>query len=99
PRKVTRQGVSGSVGLARLVMMFAKAWPTPTSRDWKGGRKLETLKAKGRGVKNTLNDAINFSEGEVGQLNPDWVEHLMGFPPGWTNIDGQPLSGNHNMSG
>ncbi len=22
-----------------------------------------------------------------GQLNPDWVEWLMGFPPGWTDID------------
>lgn len=21
---------------------------------------------------------------ESGQLNPDWVEWLMGFPPGWT---------------
>lgn len=24
---------------------------------------------------------------EGGQLNPDWVEWLMGFPPGWTDID------------
>lgn len=22
-----------------------------------------------------------------GQLNPDWVDWLMGFPVGWTNID------------
>jgi hypothetical protein len=24
----------------------------------------------------------------MGSLNPDWVETLMGFPPGWTRIDG-----------
>ncbi|GGA56648.1 hypothetical protein GCM10007416_32330 [Kroppenstedtia guangzhouensis] len=75
------------------------AWPTPSTPEWKGGRKPETLKAKGRGVTNTLNDAINFNEGTVGQLNPDWVEHLMGFPPGWTNTDGPPLSGSHRGNG
>lgn len=21
------------------------------------------------------------------KLNPEWVEHLMGFPPGWTDLD------------
>lgn len=102
PRKVTRHGTNGSIGLARLAMLedqFVKAWPTPSTREWKGGRKPETLKAKGRGVTNTLNDAINFNEGTVGQLNPDWVEHLMGFPESWTNTDGPPLSGNHNTIG
>ena len=23
-----------------------------------------------------------------GHLNPDWVEQLMGLPPGWTALDG-----------
>lgn len=102
PRKVTRHGTNGSVGLARLAMLgdhFVKAWSTPSTREWKGGRKPETLKAKGRGVTNTLNDAINFNEGTVGKLNPDWVEHLMGLPPGWTNTDGPPLSGSHRGNG
>lgn len=28
------------------------------------------------------------SEGKVrGHLNPEWVEWLMGFPEGWTNLD------------
>lgn len=26
-------------------------------------------------------------QGQKGQLNPDWVECLMGFPIGWTDID------------
>jgi hypothetical protein len=27
-----------------------------------------------------------------GSLNPDWVEWLMGFPPGWTNLSGGELN-------
>jgi hypothetical protein len=27
-----------------------------------------------------------------GKLNPEWVEALMGFPNGWTDIDGKPAS-------
>ena len=61
-------------------------WPTPTSRDHKGGRKLETLKAAGRGATNNLNDALT-CQGEYGHLNPAWVEWLMGFPAGWTDLD------------
>ncbi len=26
-------------------------------------------------------------EGMLGKLNPQWVEWLMGFPPGWTDLD------------
>jgi len=28
----------------------------------------------------------NMSQGNGGQLNPEWVEWLMGFPPGWTDL-------------
>lgn len=30
------------------------------------------------------------SQGNGGQLNPDWVEWLMGFPIGWTDIAAEP---------
>jgi hypothetical protein len=26
-------------------------------------------------------------EWKAGALNPDWVEHLMGFPSGWTDLN------------
>ena len=60
-------------------------WPTPTTRDHKGGRKPETLAASGRGEANSLNDAVTIRD-QHGALNPEWVEWLMGFPPGWTDI-------------
>lgn len=54
PRKVNRNGKDGSVGLARLVQMI----PTPTTRDWKGVRKPETLALSGRNATNSLEDTL-----------------------------------------
>lgn len=61
-------------------------WPTPTARDWKGGRSPEALAAAGRKPSNSLPDYINHSQQATGQLNPDWVEWLMGWPIGWTGL-------------
>jgi len=63
-------------------------WPTPTTRDHKGGRKPDTLKASGRGVTNSLNDAVTIRD-QHGALNPEWVEWLMGFPVGWTSLESE----------
>lgn len=35
--------------------------------------------------------------GQLGQLNPSWVELLMGFPVGWTSLDGLPVQVNYSM--
>ena len=63
-------------------------WPTPTCRDYKGDRRPETLEAAGRNATNGLPEAITAADGIHcgGQLNPDWVELLMGWPLGWTDI-------------
>lgn len=127
------------MNLSDAVAMF----PTVTTREYKGGRKTETLAQKGRKPSNSLCDFINskqfatpqardFRTGQAkryhdknrsrnlndqicamfatpcagdsvgtngggngtslrtdigGQLNPDWVDWLMGFPVGWTNIE------------
>jgi hypothetical protein len=69
-----------------LESVVARAmWPTPTTRDHKGGRKPETLTASGRGETNGLNDAVTVRD-QHGSLNPTWVEWLMGFPEGWTDL-------------
>ena len=60
-------------------------WPTPTTRDYKGGRKPETLAESGRGKTNSLNDAVTVRD-QHGSLNPAWVEWLMGYPEGWTDL-------------
>ena len=50
-------------------------FPSPAARDWRSG--------KGRtenGHTPQLPEVVG------GQLNPDWVEALMGWPPGWTAL-------------
>jgi hypothetical protein len=51
-------------------------WPTPLSRDWKSGKASQATHDK---------NARPLSETVGGQLNPTWVEWLMGFPLGWTD--------------
>lgn len=67
-----------------------KMWPTPAARDWRSG--------KGR---QENGHAPQLPEAVGGQLNPAWVELLMGFPLGWTDtdIDGPPRSDASSMSG
>ncbi len=44
-----------------------------------------TLEESGRGATNSLNDFLTMQE-EHGSLNPTWVEWLMGFPIGHTDL-------------
>ena len=60
--------------------------PTVTARDYKGGRTPETLAQAGRNETNSLPDAVNAQMGKTGSLNPQWVEWLMGYPEGWTDL-------------
>jgi len=50
-----------------------KNWPTPTA--WDGAGKPNSNPQGGP----------NLSTAVGGQLNPEWVEWLMGFPAGWTD--------------
>jgi hypothetical protein len=77
-------------------------WPTPTAADGSrsttyqnrpdGSRSLTLIGAvkawptpptasRRSGLQSHGQNAI------LGQLNPTWVELLMGFPPGWTDLD------------
>ncbi|ALW89637.1 hypothetical protein AUC44_12615 [Deinococcus actinosclerus] len=61
----------------------AKRWPTPTASPWRSGRASSaTLERNSRPLSEVA------AQGEAsGQLNPLWVEWLMGFPPGWTDLE------------
>lgn len=69
-------------GLPGAVMNF----PTPTASDankW-SNESLVERKVKGRQIR--LNTAVSPEGGNGGRLNPNWVEWLMGWPIGWTDL-------------
>lgn len=64
-------------------------WPTPTRRDYKGTNSEEGMtRADGKSRLDQLPNAV--ANQSKGQLNPDWVEILMGFPIGFTDVDVEP---------
>ena len=76
-----------------------QSWPTPATRDYKGGQNIETCKAKNRNpMTNNLADAVRATT-DSKALNPDWVEKLMGVPTGWTALDGNSNEWQNNWSG
>jgi len=62
-------------------------WPTPTHGKLAGGsgafQKISDLCSDGK-ISDEERKAMQAGNG--GKLNPTWVEWLMGFPPGWTDL-------------
>jgi hypothetical protein len=63
-------------------------WPTPAATDYKGSGKTGTLRdrldyATERGATKTR---VYGEPALTGQLNPNWVEWLMGWPVGWSDL-------------
>ena len=80
-RSAYHKGKKVQVDLAQAVrLVSAGLWPTPTvcgNYNRKGASKTS-----GDG----LATAVNQSVGSPGPLSPDWVEWLMGWPTGWTDL-------------
>lgn len=73
----SRQKDPGKCNLTQRVAMELM-FTTPCARDYRTGqRKRYENPARA----NNINDQVG------GQLNPTWVEWLMGFPPGWTDLN------------
>jgi hypothetical protein len=63
-------------------------WPTPSTRDHKGGYIGGRIR-NGKVSWDTLDVAVQHTDNQSkdgGQLNPTWVEWLMGWPLGWTDL-------------
>ena len=63
-------------------------WPTPSTRDYKGGYLGGRIR-NGKVSWDTLDVAVQHTDNQNkdgGQLNPMWVEWLMGWPVGWTEL-------------
>jgi len=74
--------------LEERVAIEQKMWPTPNASDNRdrgnmSDPAIQRRLAKGKQVGLTM--AVKDKPGK-GTLNPEWVEWLMGYPPGWTDI-------------
>ena len=80
-----KEGSMHSMTLTRMI--DSGLLPTPTTRDYKGGKSKQTLdKRKERGnFIETLPDKFPL-DGKTSQLNPRFVAEMMGFPPNWTEL-------------
>ena len=71
------------------------SWPTPSTRDYKGGispeRTHQKLLEGKRAHMGALDNRVAYQAwtetgNKGGHLNPEWVEWLMGVPAGWTEL-------------
>lgn len=59
--------------------------PTPTAWDFnRGAEATQQKRDRGANIGTTLNDFVSAPDG---QLNPEWVGWLMGFPAEWTDFE------------
>jgi hypothetical protein len=90
-RRQLSQGNGGKTnpGLLEWLMgyeqEFTRLVPTPTQRDYKGGAKHRYI--GGGYYKHLLPELLELTPlGRIGPMNPEWIEWLMGFPIGWTEL-------------
>ena len=69
--------------LPSAVRLYPGFWPTVAARDYRapndpnGASRLSRPPTSGEQLPNAVG----------GVLNPTWTEKLMGYPPGWTELD------------
>jgi len=75
------------------------SWPTPNAWDGKRGpRSAENLATKKHQISlvTAVKHSLTTDYQNGGQLNPTWVEWLMGWPLGWTDL--KPLEMDKSLS-
>lgn len=86
----TKGGPNAKYGRGNLQLPAAACrFPTPQARDWKDG-----LDPKPHGFHSPSVAVHVAADGHPGYLNPQFVEMLMGYPVGWSNLNrlGMPWS-------
>lgn len=75
---------------------FNGMMPTPSAIDWKGCTNPGVKKVNGNVYGETLPDTVKKVTGSTSQLNPLFVEEMMGFPLMWTALPFLSPSGDKN---
>ena len=77
---------------------FTKLLPTPEASCYKGAalnrywmprsQTVQVERERERRYRSQLEELVELTPlGKIGQLSPMWVEWLMGFPIGWTDLN------------
>ncbi len=69
-------------------------WPTPNARDWKDSPGMNLFRNVGQ-VSTAVAVYRNMEQNNGGQLNPMWVEWLMGWLLGWTDLKPLEMDKSH----
>ena len=94
-RRPALRAQDGPHGPARGSLGDVVRWPTPASNNGTG---CATGLAGGSGNRLKLYKMLGKEEGKklgCQSLNPYWVEWLMGFPLGWTDLDASETPSSH----
>jgi hypothetical protein len=85
--RMNRSQSAGAAERPTLAMMARKnLWPTPCASASKGSSPAALTRKNGKDRSNDrIDHAVMASDG--GQLNPEWVEWLMGWPIGHTALE------------
>ena len=78
---------------------FTQIIPTPTARDWKGAPTTRFF--LGGGYRHMLPELVECTPlGRLGPMNPAYLEYVMGYPIGWTELSpsATPSSRNNSIS-
>jgi len=84
PGSADRVGRFGSKHGGRNLNDYVMLWPTPTANDAKNATLPPSAKDWDSVPGAIMREGHTAQEG---QLNPEWVEALMNFPVGWTDVD------------
>jgi len=77
---------NGTPYKARLVEAVAQ-YPTPMASGGGGSGHWQMVEKLYSEDKLNYEEKMAMQAGNGGRLNPMWVEWLMGFPPGWTDLE------------
>jgi hypothetical protein len=87
--RLTSERPTSETGYGSSQKTTASRWPTPVASMSKGSSPAALTRKSGADRSNDrLDHAVMALDG--GHLNPEWVEWLMGWPIGWTDL--RPLA-------
>ncbi len=89
---VTQKGANGQPRPSLNTMARQNKWPTPVATDWKRNGSPSDMRRNSP----PLGSLVAHQSG--GQLSPMWVEWLMGYPSGWTELSAWAIPWFQNKS-